>query len=234
MTGTISATLPGILGGGTGTLSITSGYGTGVTAMSLTAVHASVAGLFSIDHAELSWSPSGWVVAGSASIPSGQGTGIGGRLDFSPDGQLRSGHLSIHGLSLAGLVDLSSFDIAYHRGTGWTGSARFAHQGVGAHIALGFSPAGQLASGAIASTGTVALFGVLEMREFRLSFDSAHGSWDLALRPTLAGGGSIEVALSASHGALGGASFALRNVSFAGLLTIRQVPLGLEPLGTPR
>ncbi|MFI5065129.1 MAG: hypothetical protein ACHP9Z_14310 [Streptosporangiales bacterium] len=223
MTGTVSASLPEILGGGTGTLSITSVYGTGVTAMSLTAAHASLAGLFTIDRAELSWSPSGWLVAGSASIPSGQGTGIGGRLDFSPDGQLRSGHLSIHGLSLAGLIDLSSFDITYHRDTGWTGSARFAHQGVGAHIALGFSPAGQLTSGTIASTGTVALFGVLEMREFRLSFDSGHGSWDLALRPTLPGGGSIEVALSASHGALGGASFALRDVSFAGLLTIRQV-----------
>jgi len=223
MTGTVSATLPGILGGVTGTLSLTSVYGTGVTAMSLTAAHASLAGLFSIDRAELSWPPSGWLVAGSASIPSGQGTGIGGRLDFSPDGQLQSGHLSLHGLSLAGLVDLSSFSLAYHRFTGWTGSAQFAHQGVGAHIALGFSPAGQLTSGTIASTGTVALFGVLEMREFRLSFDSGHGAWDLALRPTLPGGGSIEVALSVSRGALGGASFALRDVSLADLLTIRQV-----------
>jgi hypothetical protein len=225
MTGTASATLPDILGGVTGTLSITSVYGTGVTAMSLTAAHASLAGLFTIDRAELSWSPSGWLVAGSASIPSGQGTGIGGRLDFGPDGQLRSGHLSLHGLSLAGLVDLSSFDISYHRDTGWTGSARFTHQGAGAHIALGFSPAGQLTSGTIASTGTVALFGVLEMKEFRLSFDSVHGSWDLALRPTLPGGGSVEVALSASHGALGGASFALRDVNFADLLTIKHVAL---------
>jgi hypothetical protein len=223
MTGTVSATLPDILGGGAGTLSITSVYGTGVTAMSLTAAHASLAGLFGIDHAELSWSPSGWVVAGSATIPSGQGAGLGGRLDFSPGNQLQSGHLSIHGLSLAGLVDLGSFDIAYHRDTGWTGSARFTHHSGGAHIALGFSPAGQLTSGTIASTGTVALFGVLEMREFRLSFDSVHGSWELALRPTLPGGGSIEVALSASGGALGGASFALRDVSFADLLTIRQV-----------
>ena len=73
MTGTVSATLPEILSGAHGTLSITSVYGIGVTAMRLSAAHASLAGLFRIDYAELSWSPSGWLVQGSATIPSGLG-----------------------------------------------------------------------------------------------------------------------------------------------------------------
>jgi len=79
----------------------------------------------------------GW--RASATIPSGQGAGLGGRLDFSPGNQLQ--WVTLHPRAvLAGLVDLGSFDITYHPRHGLDRVCPVTHHSGGAHIASASRP----------------------------------------------------------------------------------------------
>ena len=99
--GTVQAALPPILGGGEGTLTVTSTYGKGVTAMTLAADHAKVAGLFTVTEPTLSWENGAWSVKGNVIVPTGGTVDLEGTLTYSSDNLLSTGDLTVDGLSLA-------------------------------------------------------------------------------------------------------------------------------------
>jgi len=233
-TWTAAATLPEIFGGTQATLSavITAGQ---VQSLSVSATHASIAGLFSVDRVELVFGPGGWVLDGQASIPSHQTASLTGSLVIAPGGSITSGSIHVGGLSLAGLVDLSSFDLSYSAAGGWTGSATFANlltgkpNGSGATVHLGYSPSGVLRSGAVTANGPVSIFGVITLTSFRLGLDPSNGRWDAAMTaaiPATTGStgrpSTTSFVLGSANGAITGASFSLKDLSFAGVMTLNS------------
>jgi Fibronectin type III domain len=227
-----AATLPEIFGGTTATLSAVV-VNQQVVALRVGGSHASIAGLFTVDRVHLTYGVDGWQLDGVASVPSGQDSSLSGSLTVSPSGAVTAGAVHLGGLSLAGIVDLSSFDLTFDAVSGWQGSATFANlltgqpNGSGAAVHLGFSAAGQLTSGSIDANGPVSIFGVIELKRFRLSLDPHGQRWDAAITaslPSTTGGltkpGKTSFALGVENGAITGASFALENVSFAGVMTL--------------
>ena len=233
-TWTASAVLPAIFGGTQATLHavITAGQ---VQSLSVSGAHASIAGLFSVDRIGLVYGPSGWVLEGQASVPSHQSASLSGNLTISLAGTITNGSIHVGGLSLAGLIDLSSFDLSYSTAGGWVGSATFANlltsspNGSGATIHLGFSPAGKLTSGAVNANGPVSIFGVITLTSFRLGLDPSSGRWDAAMKaaiPATTGStgrpGTTSFILGSANGAITGASFSLNDLSFAGVMTLNS------------
>ena len=175
------------------------------------------------------------MLEGQASVPSHQSASLSGNLTISLAGSITNGSIHVGGLSLAGLIDLSSFDLSYSTAGGWVGSATFANlltgspNGSGATIHLGFSPAGKLTSGAVNANGPLSIFGVITLTSFRLSLDPSNGRWDAAMKaaiPATTGStgrpGTTSFVLGSANGAITGASFSLKDLSFAGVMTLNS------------
>jgi len=229
LTATVKAVLPAVLGEEKVTLSITSTLAGEVTAMSISSADGELARLFRLDTMSLSWAGnangSTWTVAATAKTATRQTAAFGGSLTYASDGTLTAASLSVSGdLSLAGLIDLKNFGVAYSSGA-WAGSATLAQNGQSVTIVLAFDAAGHLTAGSVQASGTMNLFGVLPLQSFALAFNLSQtgGHWAIAARTTF--GNSISAALGLRDGVITGASFSLGNISFRGVLTLEHASL---------
>jgi hypothetical protein len=220
LTATATATLPPMLGGGTGKLTATSTVNKGLTKAVVTLDKASFLQLFKLTNIALTWtSGSGrgdatWQVKATASAGGTKRGTLTGSLTYSDD-TLTAATLSVKGLSLAGLTDLTALNITYG-GAGWQGTATL---GSGASastatISAAFDDSG-LASATI-NASNISLFGVLKVQNFLFSY--AGGSWNLTA--TGADGGGVSATMTTADGAISNASLTVTKLSFLGKFTV--------------
>jgi len=217
--GAVTVTLPPVLGGGTGTLTFTTTVNAGLSSVQVSVPQATFMGLFSLSDVNLAYTPGTrtWSVSATATTGGSTSAPFTGSLVYSDD-TLSSASLSVGGISLAGLTDISTLKVSYKDGT-WSGTAGLARPSGGtenAAITLGFTGS-TLTSGSI-TAANVQLFGVVNVASFSMSY--ASGSWDLSVTTTLAGGGGGSATLTVSGGIITAASLTLTNVTFEGKFTV--------------
>ena len=219
LTATATATLPAVLGGGTGKLTATSTVNKGLTKVVVTLDKASFLQLFQLKNVTLTWTPGSgggqtWKVAATASAGGAKTGKLTGSLTYSDD-TLTAASLSVNGLSLAGLADLSALTITYG-GEGWKGTATFGSgaSAATAAISLAFDDTG-LASASI-NASNLSLFGVLKVQDFALSYGG--GTWSITA--TGAGGGGVSGSMTATDGVISDARLTVTKLSFLGKFTV--------------
>ncbi len=217
-TGTVTATLPPVLGGGQGTLSFTTETNVGLSSLTLKVPKATFMQLFSVSDLSLAFTaPGTWQVSGTATTGGTSSAKFSGSLTYTKN-TLTAASLQVGGISLAGLVDVSTLSVTLKDGA-WSGSATITQKAQAgteqATIALGFNGT-TLTSGSIDATD-VPLFGVVNLSTFAMSYTS--GAWSLKVTGT-AGGSGGSASLNVTGGIVTSASLSLTNVSFLGKLTV--------------
>jgi hypothetical protein len=216
--GKVSVTLPPILGGGKGTLAFTTATGGTLTNLTVSVPKANFLQLFALSKLKLSYSASGstgtWSVSGTASTGGQTSTKFSGSLVYS-NNALKSASLKVSAISLAGLLDISNLTASYN-GTSWSGSATVAQGKQTGTVALTFT--GSTLTAAEIKTGPVALFGIININSFDLTYGG--GNWSLAVTSTLPGGGTASATLAVANGIINSASLTLTNFALAKAVTI--------------
>jgi hypothetical protein len=229
---TVEANLPGLLGDTRATLEAVV-QDTTVTSLVVSAKTGTIGGLFALHNANLTFEGSDWKIAATVATPDGKTSQLDGTLSYGPDNALIGGGIQFTGLSIAGLLDIDRFEVRYHPATGYSGGISFTAlpdgmgNGAGAGVTFGFSPDGRLTSGLVEAKNKVSLFGVIELRKFRLAFDSATDRWDAAVdvAPQLTAdgpfkGGASSFDLKVEGGAITGANFTLGRFVVAGVIGV--------------
>ncbi len=233
-TGTVSVTLPGVIGassgigGATGTLTFTTttpGGGSlgGLSNLSISVPQANFMNLFALTNVTLDYQSSGgrhdWKVSGTASSGAGKTTRFSGKLTATPTGSITAASLKIGSVSLAGLVDIKDLAVKLKKGA-WSGSATITQKTQKgtekAKVALSFTSSGVLTSGSI-DASNVPVFGVLDVSSFKMSF--AGGTWTLSVAAAAAGSGG-SAGLTVTNGVVTQATLTVTNLSFLGKFTI--------------
>jgi hypothetical protein len=219
LTATATAALPAVLGGGTGKLTATSTVNDGLTKAVVALDKTSFLQLFKLTNLTLTWEAGSdgdqtWQVKATASAGGTKTAKLTGSLTYDDD-TLTAATLSVNGLSLAGLADLSALNIAYGDG-GWQGTATLGSGASAstASISLAFDDTG-LASATI-DASNVSLFGVLSLTKFVLSYGG--DTWDITA--TAADGGGASGSMTATDGVISDASLTVTKLSFLGKFTV--------------
>jgi len=237
---TLDATFPGLLGGSTGTLEAVV-QDKKVISLVTSAKTGTIGGLFAVHNASLTFVGAEWKVAATVGTPDGKTTQLDGSLSYDLEGKLVGGGIGFTGLSLAGLIDINTFRISYSPTAGYSGGMSFTAlpdgqgNGTGASVNLGFSPEGKLTSGLVEARSPIDLFGVIELRTFRLSFDSGADRWDANIdaAPQFSAGGRLSggaasFVLKVEGGSITGASFTLTKFGIAGVVGIDKAHFSYE------
>jgi hypothetical protein len=214
-TGSVTATLPAVLGGGTGTLTFTTTTGGTLSNVEITVPQANFMQLFSLTNLTLAFNaPGTWKVAGTASTGAGTSTQFSGSLVYA-NNTATSGSLTVSSIDLAGMVTISNLKVTYSGGN-WSGSASIKQAAQAATVAITLS--GSKITSASVKTGALSLFGYVEVNSFDLEYNGT--SWSLAVTSTLSGGGTASAALSVSNGVITSASLGLTKFALANTVTI--------------
>jgi len=223
--GRVTGKLPPVLGGGQGTLTFTTTVNKGLSDVRLSVAKASFLRLFNLSKLTLSYdaATARWSVSGTASSGGKTATAFSGSLGYSGS-TLESASLSVGKISLAGLLTLAKLKVSYADGA-WSGTATMAGGAAGnggrtATIALKFNGT-SLASGSI-SASDVALFGVLDVSTFELSYSG--GSWHLAVSAGKHGAGG-SASLTDSGGVITSARLKVTGLSFLGKFTVSSAEI---------
>lgn len=248
VTVTFAGRLPDVFGDVTGTATatiratyVTSGVtgeltGGSVTGLHIVAAHASLGELFALKDVTLRWAAATgiWNLSGQGFYGQAPVGTLAGHIALDPEtGEVTGGRIAMHNLSLAAVIDITSFSITYEPGThAWSGAAVFAKDAGTARVELGFEPNGTVRSGIVETTGTAKLFEVIELRALRFGYDGAHKRWDMAITPYVPGAGGVTVALTAQDGAVLGARFALHDVYIANVIELGSVDFAFERTAT--
>jgi hypothetical protein len=231
--GTVTVTLPGVLGGGTGKLKFTTTTGGGLSNLTVQVPHANFMKLFALTGVKLVYSAktSTWEVTGTASTGGTQTTTFAGSLTVGSGGTISAASLQVGSISLAGMVNLSNLAVTDTAGV-WSGSGTITQPSSGgtetATVALGFDGSGSLTSGSITASN-VTLFGAFEVSTFTMSY--ASGTWNLSVAATASGSGG-SAALTVSGGVITKASLTVSNLSFLGEFTVASAKVSYAAAGT--
>ncbi len=222
---TAQATLPAILGGGTGTASLVSTLTGGVTKLSVTATGGSLGQLFGLDAITLNYSSGTWTVAATATTPGGQKREVQGSLTYAANGTLSAGTITLSNISLGGLVTLTSFSLTYSSATGWTGSASLAQAKQSATISLTFNASGQLTAGSFHASG-VTLFQVFDLTTFDLDYTAASSAWKLSIAVAHeTSGASASADVTEVNGAVQGVDLDVQKIPLLTAVTLDELHL---------
>lgn len=214
-TGSVTATLPAVLGGGTGTLTFTTTTGGTLSNVEIKVSQANFMQLFSLTNMTLAFNaPGTWKVAATASTGAGTSTQFSGSLVYA-NNTPTSGSLTVSSIDLAGMVTISNLKVTYSGGN-WSGSASIKQASQAATVAITLS--GSKITSASVKTGALPLFGYIEVKSFDLEYNGT--SWSLAVTSTLSGGGTASAALSVSNGVITSASLGLTKFALASTVTI--------------
>jgi hypothetical protein len=215
--GTVTVTLPPVLGGGTGTLTFETQIGGSLSNVTVTVPKANFMQLFALSNFTLSYSTGGaWKVSGTASTGGNTSTKFSGSLTYA-NNTLKSASLTVDKISLAGLLDISKLTVKYN-GSAWSGSATVAQGKQTGTVSLTFSGSPLTLTAAELKTGPVALFGIVNVNSFDMTYGG--GSWSLKVTSTLSGGGTASAALTVSNGVISSASLTLTKFALANTVTI--------------
>jgi hypothetical protein len=221
--GSVTVTLPGVLGGGTGTLSFTTTTGGGLSNLTVQVPSATFMQLFSLSNLTLGYTASSgtWNITGTATTGGGTSTSFGGSMVYNGN-TLTSASLNVGAISLAGLLNLSKLQVSYKSGV-WSGGATLTQGTQQATVSLTFNNnTGTLAAGEL-KTGPVSLFGAVQVKSFDLAYDGTN--WNLDVTSTLSGGGTATASLKVANGIISSASVTLTDFSLLGKITISSAAL---------
>lgn len=214
-TGSVTATLPAILGGGTGTLTFTTTTGGTLSNVKISVPKANFMQLFSLTNLTLAFNaPGTWNIAATASTGAGTSTQFSGSLVYA-NNTITSGSLTVSSIDLAGMVTISNLKVTYSGGN-WSGSASIKQATQAATVAITLS--GSKITSASLKTGALPLFGLINVNSFDLEYNGT--SWSLAVTSTLSGGASTAATLSVSNGVINAASLTLTKFALASTVTI--------------
>ena len=228
-TGSVTVTLPGILGGGTGTLTFVTALGKGLSNVSITVPSANFMQLFSLTDVSASYDIANgtWSLAATASTGPSQQTTFSGSLTYSGN-TLTAGSLAVNQISLAGLLDLSGLSVTYSSTKGWNGTATITQSTQAGTesgtVALTVSNAGVLTSGSL-KVKNVPLYGVITLKTFDMTYSS--GEWKLAVTSSVpgTGKGSGSASMTVSNGIITAAQLSLSDVSVLSKVTVKTATL---------
>lgn len=214
--GKVSATLPPVLGGGKGTLTFKTATGGMLSNLVVDVPKANFMQLFALSKLKLSYTGSSgtWSVSGTASTGGQTSTKFSGSLVYS-NNKLQSASLKVDKISLAGLLDISNLTVNDNGGV-WSGSATVTQGKQTGTVSLTFNKSTLTA--AEIKTGPVALFGIVNINSFDLTYSG--GNWSLAVTSTLPGGGTASASLAVANGVISSASLTLTNFALAKAVTI--------------
>lgn len=217
--GSVTATLPAILGGGTGTLTFTTNTRATLSNVSITAPRATFMQLFSLSKLHLAFNaPGTWEILATASTGATTHTAFSGKLVYAGNA-LKSGTLAVSSISLAGMISITKLKVSYASGK-WSGSATVKQAKQSAKIAVTIT--GSTITSASFKTTTVPLFGYIDVKSFALTYKAS--KWSLAVTSTL-GGGSFSATLTVSGGIITQASVSLTKFSLTPAVEIATASL---------
>ena len=225
-----TVTAPAVIGGGSGILTIAHRCDRGIVGAGIAVRNATLAGLFRIDAATLDWTDAGtWAATGDVVDAVGRRTRLSGSLTFS-DRVVTGGSLELGATSLAGLVRVRTFRVAYDQSTGWVGTLAVEDTSKPSKgsVDLAFAPDGTLLRGSIGLKSGATLFGVLAVDDLGFAYDAGAARWNVALATRLAGVGGTSFALGTENGVVTGAGFALSKVGIPGVLTIDRLAVSYQ------
>ena len=217
--------MPAVIGGGTGELSIAHRCDEGIVGAGVAVRNTSLAGLFRIDHVTLDWTADGpWTANGEVVDGAGRRARLSGKLTFADD-EVTGGSLELGATSIAGLVKVRTFRVAYDPTTGWEGTLAVEDTSSPSKgsVDLAFAPDGTLVRGSIALKSGAALFGVLSVDDFRLAYDAGATRWNVAIATRITGVGTTSFSLGTENGVVTGAGFSLGKVGIPGVLTLDRL-----------
>jgi hypothetical protein len=216
--GKVSVTLPDVLGNSKGTLTFKTATGGTLSKLTVDVPKANFMQLFALSKVKLSYSASGakgtWSVSGTATTGGNTSTNFSGSLVYS-NNKLTSASLKVDKISLAGMIDISKLTVNYN-GTAWSGSATVAQGKQTGSVSLSFT--GSTLTAAEIKTGPVALFGIVNVNSFDMTYGG--GKWSLAVTSTLPGGGTANASLAVANGVISSASLTLTKFALGNTVTI--------------
>jgi hypothetical protein len=221
---TVAGHLPGVLGGGDASITVTSQINKGVTSAVATAAAGSLANLYKLDTISLTYANGTWSVDATATGAGGNAEKLTGSITFSSNNQVTAASLAISNVVVAGLLNVKTFKVFYADGK-WGGSADLAQVGHAASVAFTFSTTGVMLTGTLTASG-VALFQVFELKSFAMTYAQKTDSWSLAISVAgEPGAPAVDATLKVVAGEVTGASLTFQRVSLLGKITIDKLTL---------
>lgn len=222
--GTVSGTLPGILGGGPATVTVTTSFSGQVTSVVATATSGTLANVFGLSSLKLTYANSTWSVAATAKGANNTTQQMTGSISFNSAGKVTAGNLSISNVVIAGLLQIKTFTVTYSATAGWSGSASLAQGGQNASVSITIDANGTMTAGSISASG-ITLFQVFTLKTFTMTYNA--GKWGLTLAiEGKKGAPALTTSLSVgSDGTVLGASLDLKNVSMLGKIAVDDLNL---------
>lgn len=220
--GSVTATLPAILGGGTGKLTFTTNTGGTLSNVVITVPKATFMQLFSLTTLHVAFqAPGTWQLSATASTGGTTQTKFSGKLVYASN-TLKSGTLAVSSISLAGMVTITNLKVTYAAGK-WSGSAKVKQAKQSATIAVTFTSSSSTITSASFKTGAVPLFGYIDVKSFALTYNGS--KWSLSVVSTLSGGASASASLTVSNGVISKASIKLTKFSLTPAVEIATASL---------
>ena len=233
LNGTVTVTLPPVLGGKTGVVAFTVTQASGLTSVSVTAPNGgNLANLFGLTISSMSLNVrSGtWTIVGTATTSAGPATSFTGSMSYF-GGQLTGASLKVGKVLIGGVITAKDMLFSYDATKGWTGAASLEQTAPGsttpqnAKLSLTFSPAGVMTAGSL-TTGPLNLFGAIPVKTFSLTYPA--GAWALATTASVGTTGTLSANLGVNaQGQVTGASIVLTNgmVKLFGKMTLNTLNL---------
>jgi Calx-beta domain len=218
--GSVTATLPAILGGGTGKLTFTTTTSGTLSNVSITVPKATFMQLFSLTTLHVAFNaPGTWELSATASTGGTTQTKFSGKLVYASN-TLKSGTLAVSSISLAGMVTITNLKVTYGSNK-WSGSAKLKQAKQSATIAITIT--GSTITSASFKTKTVPLFGYVDVKSFTLTYNGS--KWSLSVASTLSGGASASASLTVSGGVISKASITLTKFALTPAVEIASASL---------
>ena len=223
--------LPTILGGASGTITVMTTQGTGVTSMNIVVAAGqpeNVAQVFSLTGLTLSWTASSntWTVNATGTATSNPFT-LNGNLTYGNAG-ITSGNLSLTGGVVlgGGVITFNSVMFTYATATGWSASASVTQATGSLTFAIAVDANGNITSGSITSNGAITLFGAITLQSFSMTW--AGGTWSASATGGAGGQNSISVSTVPGAGGIQSFQLALANITLGSVLQVNSLNIGYK------
>jgi flagellar hook assembly protein FlgD len=230
---TVKAAAPALLGGAVGDLKLSTSAsgGASVDGVSFAISKGNLGGLVgysgSLDMQSATSSGSTWNVSGTAGSATASGS-----LSFDQDGKVTSGSLHAGGFNVAGLLNLTAFDLSSSGGGSWSGSMTGTSGGVAADISGTYTvdeATNKVTSGSLKAS-KVAVKDLFALTNFALTYAGTDASTWAATGTVVAAGATPTFSATLASDADGIASghLSVTKLPFGGLATLQDLGLAYD------
>jgi hypothetical protein len=225
---TATVKLPTILGGATGTITVMSTEGTGVTSMDITVNSGqpeNVAQVFALSNLDLNWTraTSTWTITAAGTATSNP-FALTGNLTYG-NGSITSGNLNITGnvVLAGGVLTFQNIALTYAAGAGWSANATIGQASGVLAFAIKVDGNGNIVSGSIMSQGAVTLFSAITLQSFAMTWSG--GQWTASASAGQGGTNTISVATVPVVGGIQSFNLTLANFSLGSAIQVNTMTI---------